>query len=525
MTNPHYFPTLRQDEMLYSGVGRYTDRVSVITPQRIIKSLFGEQHGRAVFGLPGHIDSLIENLPEGHHYTSDEIIDKHTPFPYYAPFLPKERVSIVKDAMKRDSAGKVVSTLGNNRTYSSGLSLTRAKYCHGCADKDRDEYGEAYWHRVHQIPHVLVCPLHRCPLIKSELVLHSRTNLYQFVSLESIYNCKDEPVIANEDLRFEFLYTIAEEANWLLQHTSFEFGPERLSYLYTTLLAGMNLTSHTRTNFVNALQLVDDFSRHYDANFLSLIGCSPRLDRKTTWLTYILKKPFAFLDPILHILLTHFLNRELKDIFSTDMQVNLFSNQQWDAITVDIDTKTSTSTPNSKTATDLSDYPIQLSLFTSEQISSASDTSFQDKQANIDKIEVEEAKYKKLIDDVKSVKNRIIETEYAHDERPKKISVLRLARELEVSTTKMYNLANPKGDIQPSAQTLSEVIKEVVESSTEYAIRKIWWAVRMCRRKKIMESKSNILYIIAGTDNHRTNPEVLKALDEAYEWLENHFHD
>ena len=39
------------------------------------------------------------------------------------------------------------------------------KYCPNCYLLDTQKYGEAYWHRVHQIPLLGYCPMHKIPLV------------------------------------------------------------------------------------------------------------------------------------------------------------------------------------------------------------------------------------------------------------------------------------------------------------------------------------------------------------------------
>lgn len=47
------------------------------------------------------------------------------------------------------------------------------RYCPACANEDRVQYGETYWHREHQIIHLEVCPKHRCFLKKSNIPISS----------------------------------------------------------------------------------------------------------------------------------------------------------------------------------------------------------------------------------------------------------------------------------------------------------------------------------------------------------------
>lgn len=46
-------------------------------------------------------------------------------------------------------------------TQSAFIGLEGLRYCKQCADSDRQQYGEAYWHRAHNLPFVTVCEKHR----------------------------------------------------------------------------------------------------------------------------------------------------------------------------------------------------------------------------------------------------------------------------------------------------------------------------------------------------------------------------
>ena len=67
-----------------------------------------------------------------------------------------------------------------------------SKYCPKCALRDRECYGEAYWHRVHQLQGVTVCPEHGVPLIESAV----RRN-----RAESRIEAAAELVIGSEEIK------------------------------------------------------------------------------------------------------------------------------------------------------------------------------------------------------------------------------------------------------------------------------------------------------------------------------------
>lgn len=42
-----------------------------------------------------------------------------------------------------------------------------------CLIEDTQKYGEPYWHRMHQIPGVLVCPTHGFVLLDSSIAVEA----------------------------------------------------------------------------------------------------------------------------------------------------------------------------------------------------------------------------------------------------------------------------------------------------------------------------------------------------------------
>ena len=108
---------------------------------------------------------VTKNMP------MDLVIQRHTMFPYYGHFLPRER---------RQKAYQALVSM--QRDYFNLLPLPKRKtdrcrylqYCPRCAEQDREEYGETYWHRVHQMVGMNVCPVHGCYLIDSNVVAHSK---------------------------------------------------------------------------------------------------------------------------------------------------------------------------------------------------------------------------------------------------------------------------------------------------------------------------------------------------------------
>ena len=101
----------------------------------------------------------------------EKVVGKHTMFPYYGRFLPKER--------RQKAFQALVSMAGN---FHNLLPLPKSKngkarylrYCPLCATHDREQYGEAYWHRIHHMIGIQVCPVHRCYLVDSSVIISGK---------------------------------------------------------------------------------------------------------------------------------------------------------------------------------------------------------------------------------------------------------------------------------------------------------------------------------------------------------------
>ena len=81
---------------------------------------------------------------------------------------------------------------------------------------DRDTYGEAYWHRVHQLPGIEVCPDHAVYLELSTAGWRARDSITAFLSAESSIVDRKPVRLNTSDQYDELLLAVAREAQWLL---------------------------------------------------------------------------------------------------------------------------------------------------------------------------------------------------------------------------------------------------------------------------------------------------------------------
>lgn len=94
------------------------------------------------------------------------LVKRMTSLHYYEPFIDKHSYEDLFEALRRGETGNLQSKLGMvaNR-ITPGQYL---KYCPLCAYYDEEQYGVAYWHKVHQLVGISVCPIHNCHLAEAK---------------------------------------------------------------------------------------------------------------------------------------------------------------------------------------------------------------------------------------------------------------------------------------------------------------------------------------------------------------------
>lgn len=251
-----YFPHLYEDELFYSACARCLKRMGVISSQRNIYSLFGvKSKSIAFYALD--LDTFIASLPTNYKLTADEIIEKHTLFPWHAPFLSKQRQEVVRLQMHGKGGQSLYSSIGmRNSKVKLDLNL---RYCSDCVKEDRQEYGEAYWHRVHQIPGITICPYHLLPLQVSTARVTNGGAYYSYTAVEDVFvdNIKsNDEMVSPDDLRL----LLAQDAEWLLKFPLPDINAELVVKQLVNALYDQDLAS------INGVVYREKFLDHLSVN-------------------------------------------------------------------------------------------------------------------------------------------------------------------------------------------------------------------------------------------------------------------
>ena len=161
-----FFPTPYPDELLYSIIARYHIRSGNISPKITLQELFGSTTIIATPDLPSSLNYLSKQIQHLFPSSVTDLIDRYTLYPFYRPFLPPQRDRLIQKSMRANIGQNIHTRAG---IMASAIATPRYfRFCPQCNAGDLDRYGEIYWHRLHQITGVFICPEHSTLLVTTQ---------------------------------------------------------------------------------------------------------------------------------------------------------------------------------------------------------------------------------------------------------------------------------------------------------------------------------------------------------------------
>ncbi len=287
-----------------------------------MRELFGNSNAVPMVDLPCFLGHFVNNLPLGHSYTLDYLINHHTLFPFYAPFLPRDRLCRLREQMvssRASSIHKIVGNLGNATSTMSSPSWLR--YCPACVEEDRARYGECYWHRLHQIQGVEVCPTHKTFLENSAVRTRDYKTLEprQFVSAEHVIRPCAPQVVTPSSVN-NVLMKIALAASHLLERLHLPADDHFLHRQYHALLAQRGLM--TLNGLVRTGDLLHAFADFCPPEILTLLHCEIKQTRQMrNWLSTLMRTSGSARHPLHHILVIRFLGSTIETFLNEEIPV------------------------------------------------------------------------------------------------------------------------------------------------------------------------------------------------------------
>ena len=175
-----YFPTLYPDELVYSWFCRYYVHSGCLTHKMALQELYCKRSDYPSKEFIGNLNNearaAIERI-----YLLDKLTLDHIMFPQYARFIPLEQRKSAMYHIGQDSCDIhhlfcVLPRIGEEQYL---------RYCPLCAMDDRKQYGEAYWHRKHQMRNMSICVRHRCRLATTAIPIVNEHS-YTFYPAENV---------------------------------------------------------------------------------------------------------------------------------------------------------------------------------------------------------------------------------------------------------------------------------------------------------------------------------------------------
>ena len=158
-----YLPPVYPDELAYSWFCRYYIHSGSLTHKMALNDLFCKRSDSLNKEFIGNLNPEARERIEKV-MSMEDVVLKHTMFSQYARFsMGKEQILntlINKATVDVHKLFPILPREDNDRYL---------KYCPMCVIEDREQYGETYWHRIHQIRGMQVCTKHGCMLHSSNV--------------------------------------------------------------------------------------------------------------------------------------------------------------------------------------------------------------------------------------------------------------------------------------------------------------------------------------------------------------------
>lgn len=243
-----FFPEPYPDELLYSVLARYYVRSGYPIYRSAAEDLYRDAliTPDMEFLNPLTLDAwqhLTRNQDRKHR------IFHHTMFPYYSAFLSQDRQKelLTKLAGNQKVRCDMLRRIGGKEA-SKGLL-----FCPCCAKEDIKRYGETYWHRTHQIPHLYICPIHHCRL-KYALTLKKGGRTPALLTAQELITVTDEITFVDN----KSLIRLAEYINEVFKTINDVNSPVPVHVFFDSQLAYTPYKS-TRGAQRNITKLTEDF--------------------------------------------------------------------------------------------------------------------------------------------------------------------------------------------------------------------------------------------------------------------------
>lgn len=319
----YYFPEPYKDEILYSIFARYHYYMGNKSTKQSLKEIYGIGTIIPTVELPTNLKCIKKSIGENSKYNVEYFINKHTNLPFYLPFLRKEDGAAIKDLMVNNDGKGIYTKIG---IVAGGVCTKKELYyCPKCASIESNDFGEAYFHRIHQVPGVLVCPMHFC-MLKQYVISKRDIGRINFIKLE-LKHVDYTLTYFNKSITSSYLIKIAKCADYILQNDLSKFNSLVNTEKYKLILEQKGLLTYKKR--VRQNKLIEAFRSYYPDKLLEILE-SNFSNKDSSWIRMITRKSKHMIHPIRHILFILFLYDDFKEFFKEDhINMSFFEKSLW----------------------------------------------------------------------------------------------------------------------------------------------------------------------------------------------------
>jgi len=303
----NFFPTPYPDEIFYSVLCRYHLRSVNNSSKQSNLDLWNRVPGKGLL-FPEGITHLTEKIPSQANLSAEQFIRENTIFPLLKPFISKNRGETVLNMMKNGTSGRSISAaagfMGNRFTIPKYL-----RCCEQCVHDDTSIYGEAYWHRLHQLPGVYVCPKHGTQIIETNISISTLKQKYY----PTIPVLMQESKIFSADITAKLAWFSAD-AEWILNHGEKLGCYEETCRIYDDILKTKGFRHLTGRNRYDRLSSA--IVEFYSKEFLNLF--SAYNSGTCQWCGWLLRETDKAFNLVYHLLLIRFLAGSAENFFAAE---------------------------------------------------------------------------------------------------------------------------------------------------------------------------------------------------------------
>ena len=262
-----YLPAIYPDELVYSWFCRYYVHSGCFSHKEALQELYCKRSDYLNKEFIGNLNhGAMEQINKI--YPLDELVLSHTMYPQYARFIPLEKKKEALYCLGHEPCD--VHHLFCVLPRNEGERYLR--YCPMCAREDRERYGEAYWHRKHQIRNMSICVKHKCRLMESDVTAKSE-QCFTFSPAED-HVSDDGAVVESDPVAIMF-------ASYLDSVFDAPIDFENDAPISAVLYDGMSRTKYLKPSGRSRYtkMLVDDMNEFYRSMGISNIASIHQIQR------------------------------------------------------------------------------------------------------------------------------------------------------------------------------------------------------------------------------------------------------